>query len=123
MAHFIQTMAVIRQLDREIKHAETTDEIDRYLQELDRLYEAIQELADETNYRILLRRITSTKKNAHVVRDTLGNVLEAMNNAVTEEMTDTYWENKQQAESRCMYMVSYIALAYVSIVAIAVSCL
>ena len=57
-------MPVVRQLDRIIKETNRVEELDNYVAILDNLYESINDMTDEKNFSILLRRITSIKKSA-----------------------------------------------------------
>ena len=69
MTLFNDTMPVVRQLDRIIKETNRVEELDNYVAILDNLYESINDMTDEKNFSILLRRITSIKKSASIQRE------------------------------------------------------
>jgi hypothetical protein len=107
MALFNNAMTVIRQLDTIIKDAACVEDVDRHVRVLDELYDTIEDMADEAHFRILLRRITSIKKTADVIR------IQLEEEKAEEE--DAEWEKKQESETRCLYIAAHIAFMYLSV--------
>lgn len=67
---FTGTMAVIRQIDKDIKNTKRLFFVDNRIDALNELYDAVQG-AEVPNFRILLRRITMVKKAAMKFRESL----------------------------------------------------
>ena len=111
MTLFNDTMPVVRQLDRIIKETNRVEELDNYVAILDNLYESINDMTDEKNFSILLRRITSIKKSASIQREQI------LKEREEEEAAE--WIQKQQYETRCLHIAAHIAFFYVSVLAVA----
>jgi predicted CopG family antitoxin len=111
MTLFNDTMPVVRQLDRIIKETTRVEELDNYIAILDNLYESINDMTDEKNFSLLLRRITTIKKSANLQREQI--IKEK------EEEETAMWLQKQQYETRCLHIAAHIAFFYVSVLAVA----
>ena len=111
MTLFNDAMPVVRELDRIIKETTRVEELNNYVAILSNLYESINDMTDEKNFSILLRRITTIKKSASLQRKQL------LKEKEEEEAAE--WIQKQQYETRCLHIAAHIAFFYVSVLAVA----